>query len=337
MPGLAAAQQESEEGSKPEHSAVAVPHKMQPQAASADEAPQAYGSAPTPVPAAEHIPISASAPAELEQGPTTAASDQQGPASCSEPTSADLTSQSRPAEVPPTDQPRYPLNPAERKVAAALLVMLMRASKKGTDSLNAMKYTLVSNSPPISLFMELLPDEGRLPSLKQLEASVSPELRDWLGFISALCAAAESQPLELFARSAECSTHLAAIHNFECTKSAVRQKRLQAIKTFLANSNPAQSGQSSHEPFNMLHERCAALAKHGVSGKMLLVMTTILNEILLLLDADKRQLAAGPLMAGSRSSFTICVDHMLPGELSVCMHGTMVHSDLRSLCGSAQA
>ena len=61
-----------------------------------------------------------------------------------------------------------------------------RALRSGTNSLNIMKQVIVSSSPAASLFMELMIDDSQLPSLRQLDQSVSPELRDWLNFTTEL-------------------------------------------------------------------------------------------------------------------------------------------------------
>ena len=61
-----------------------------------------------------------------------------------------------------------PFRPHEQKVAAALLVVLKKCLRKGLNSISAAKYAIIANNPIASHFLELIPDTGELPSLKQL-------------------------------------------------------------------------------------------------------------------------------------------------------------------------
>ena len=90
----------------------------------------------------------------------------------------------------------------------------------------------MSNDPRTSLFLQALPEDGELPSLKQLE--ISSATRDWLLSTFELCRSAECQPLELFTRRTLCSTHLRATHSVGSKEFAARQQRLQAIRASLA-------------------------------------------------------------------------------------------------------
>ena len=53
--------------------------------------------------------------------------------------------------------------PAQQTVAAALMVVLKRASKDGGEALLTTKQTLVSNNIATHAFVTMLPDEGRSP------------------------------------------------------------------------------------------------------------------------------------------------------------------------------
>ena len=233
-----------------------------------------------------------------------------------------MASQSRHAEQPPADGAHESLRPHQRKVATALLVVLQKGFKSSTDSLIAMKQIIMSNSPAASLFMELVTEDGKLPSLRQLDHSASLELRDWLNCTSELCEAARCQPLELFRRSAACSTHFTAIQDVDSGQAALRHKRLQAMKTSLTISSLARSGEPSRkEKREKIYEMVEKLASRGVPLEISNTLAVILDEALFLLEADQRQLKTAPLLAGSRSSFTTCVDHMLPGSPSLNMPG----------------
>ncbi len=171
--------------------------------------------------------------------PAAAASQSRG----SKPAVAAMDAHSRGAEAKPAPDECAPLHPHEQKVIAALLVVVGRAMKDGGDAVLFRKQVLISNMPPTSLFLLLLPDKGQLPSLKQLEGPVkgSPPLRKWLSLVAELCAAAKCQPLELFTRSAACTAHplAATMRRFSNREFAARQQRLQAIMTCLG---PAMAG-----------------------------------------------------------------------------------------------
>ncbi|CAL5227138.1 g10049 [Coccomyxa viridis] len=128
------------------------------------------------------------------------------------------------------------------------------------------KEVLTSNMPRISLFLQLLPDEGELPSLKQLAVPVT--LR--------------------------------------------RQQRLQAIgKSLSLSVEPSETDKILMK----LHDRVKILAQHGVGPKLRVLMLVTLHETMILLDFDSKQSGAASVTAGAASSFTACIDHILPGVL----------------------
>ena len=172
----------------------------------------------------------------------------------------------------------------------------------------------MSNDPRTSLFLQALPEDGELPSLKQLE--ISSATRDWLLSTFELCRSAECQPLELFTRRTLCSTHLRATHSVGSKEFAARQQRLQAIRASLAIGSAAESRED--EVFEKLYDRVELLAQHDVAPKLRTLITVLLQETIQMLELDSRQLGACPVLmiAGSASSFTVCIDHMLPGEKS---------------------
>ncbi|CAL5227136.1 g10047 [Coccomyxa viridis] len=243
-------------------------------------------------------------------------SDQRASAASSESASAAAASQSSPAETPAADE-CVPLRPKELHVAAALLVVLHRAQKEGCGAVTSIKELLVSNDPRTSLFLQALPEDGELPSLKQLE--ISSATRDWLLSTFELCRSAECQPLELFTRRTLCSTHLRATHSVGSKEFAARQQRLQAIWASLAIGSAAESRED--EVFEKLYDRVELLAQHDVAPKLRTLITVLLQETIQMLELDSRQLGACPVLmiAGSASSFTVCIDHMLPGVLDALL------------------
>lgn len=112
-------------------------------------------------------------------------------------------------------------------MAAALLVVMSKAQKNGRD-LRALKDILCSNNPSITDCIRSLPDDGKLRSLKQLEASPSEAFEKSLAVLSHQSLAAGCQPLEVLARSAVCTTHLRALSSPGSVKAA-RLQRLLAI------------------------------------------------------------------------------------------------------------
>ena len=305
--------QMAESDSDREHSAVPTLDSKQAHAAPEVEGPagKASGQCHTAAPAPTHLSVSsAGSAAPVQASEATPSSDQQVSAASSESASAAAASQSSPAETPAADE-CAPLHPKELHVAAALLVVLHRAQKEGRGALAALKELLKSNDPRTSLFLQMLPEDGELPSLKQLESSSAT--RDWLHSTFELCRSAECQPLELFTRRTLCSTHLRAAHSVGSTEFAARQQRLQAMETSLALSSAAESRED--EILRILHDRVELLAQHSVAPKVRALITQLLRKTIKMLDLDREQRGASPILmiAGANTSFTVCIDHMLPG------------------------
>ena len=311
------------DASQHDPAAVKASDSKQPLAAPANEKPKPCRGASTAASAPLGCSTDAAAPAKPVHACEAASSDQQASAASSEPARAATASQSREGESPLAGEACYngPLHSRELKVAAALLVVMRKALQDGRDSLTATKEVLLSNDPQIDHFLRLVPAGGELPGLKQLEGSASLALRDWLGSMSEVCAAADCQPLEMFTRSALCTSHLRAVHKCDSGTMAGRQQRLQAIEKSLALSNAAVSTEKREEGiFRKLCTKAGLLAQHGVPLKLREFITVTLAETICLLDADKTQQREDPPKAGSKSSFTTCIDHMLPGEHAADIH-----------------
>ena len=287
------------------------PSSKQAQAAPEVDGLEVSGVALAAVPAPRHPCTGMAAPAERVHASVAVPSEQKASASSSAPANAAVILQSREAEATPAPDKALPWRSPELRVAAALLVVLQRAMKEGHDAFIATKEILTSNDPRISLFLQLLPEDGKLPNLKQLEGSASAALDHWLRSTRALCASAECQALELFTRSALCSTHLRATRSVGSAEFAARRQRLQAIRTRLPVSSTALV--TRMESLIAICDRARLLDQHSIAPKTQALITVVLRETILLLDADHKQLGAPPLTAGSGSSFTVCMDHMLPG------------------------
>ena len=302
-------------GDVSEHERLAASPGGQSEAAPASKEPEAGGVASAAASEPSHLHCTTAAAAQPAEAGVADVSEQPVSAASAEPASAAMASQSRCAEAEPPSAVCYPLQPDERKVAIALLVVLQRAQKDGRGSVAAVKAVLNSNLPLSTIFLEPLPDDGKLPSLQQVEGAMSKLQRDWLNLISDMCALAECQPLDLFTRSAQCSTHLEAIGSLACTKGAARQQRLQAIKTSLSISRAAERDVNTQESdmFEELLTKVDPLKQHGASRRTCFLIAFVLHETVLLLDADRNP-QRHRHAAGSNSSFTACLDHMLPGR-----------------------
>ena len=274
------------------------------------DGPEAARVAVAATSASMHLSTSTAAPAERLQAPLSGSLPQQASV-------AAAVSQSREAEAMPASDKCCLLYPSELEVAAALLVVLQRALKEGQDALTATKAALASNDPGTSLFLQLLPEYGEPPSLKQLKGSASDALKSWLRSVSGQCAAAECQPLELFTRSALCRTHHRAMHSISEEDTAVREQQLQAIE---ASLGPSNADFSERDVRSELQEKVEVLAEHDVAAKSRMLLTIVLHETILLLHANKAKPGASQPTASSRTSWTACIDHMLPGEGCTAIH-----------------
>ena len=259
-------------------------------------------------------PSSTAAPAEPQQASVAAIPEQQASAAASQNASSYTASHGREADRAPEAEEWRPFRPHEQKVAAALLVVLKKALKKGSDDLVGTKYSLISNNPVASHFLMLIPHDGELPSLKQLEAQATPVAREALALLSEHCAAVGWQPLEVFTRSAQCLTHLGALQNKQGSgrKLYARLQRLQALQMSLGMRCPAETRGG-------YADMAALLFHHGIAATMVTLILSVLGELSALLNADRLQLSARNI-AGAHTSFSSCVDHMLPGEKADGVH-----------------
>ena len=312
QPGSSDVMQRSEDGSDHENSAVLTLESKQTHAEPEVEGHtgEASGNSLTAALALTNLSASTAESAGPMQAPMAAAPDQQAATASREPASAAAASESRPAETAAADE--HFLHPEELKVAAALLVVLQRATREGHDAVKATEKILLSNMPQISLFLQQQPESGKLPSLKQLERSAPRALQRLLAAVTGLCAAAECQPLELFTRSTLYTTHFTAIQSRESGRFAERRNQLQAIAASLAICSKAE--RTGRETKRRIYDRVRLLDQHGVAQKEQAIMVILLREAISLLNADSKQLGEAQLTAGSASSFTACIDHMLPGE-----------------------
>ena len=262
-----------------------------------------------------HCPSSIAAPAEPGQASGAALPEQQVTAAASKPAVSAAAPQDLEADMAPEAEEWRPFRPHEQKVAAALLVVLKKALRRGgMDDMTGTKYLLIANNPVLSHFLGRVPD-GELPSLKQLEAQATSQARGVLALLYEHCAAAGWQPLEVFTRSAQCSTHLIALQDKHAGDGAdgaefcARLQRLQAVEVFFAVDSKNAGFVSKGK----------ILYHHGIARATLGLIMTVLDEVMVLSVADRQQRGA-KTMAGAHTSFIACIDHMLPGEDAAAVH-----------------
>ena len=122
-----------------------------------------------------------------------------------------------------------------------------------------------------------------------------------------------------------CRTHLTA-DTTDSKLMAARRQRLQGIEASLALDSTAESRED--EIYKQLQPRVGLLAKHGMDLKSRNFNTALLYEIILLVDADKKQLgAAPPLVTNSRIQEQF--HHMCRPHAARCMISTMHGQSLR--------
>ena len=283
--------------------------------------PEALGESTTTAAAPIQVSPSTPAPAEPGQTCTAASLEQQASVPFSEPASAAAASQGREGDAAPAQKQTSPLRPHEQKVAAALLVVLSKELKYGRADMVHIEQVLMTNSPDTAAFIDLMPAKGRLPSLKQLEASlaqkgVSPYLRLALSRLSEQCAAAGCQPLEVFTRSMQCTTHLGAAVSLHSPQVTAKLRRLRESVLAVALEG---EGDSSHSGFEAkLTESAGVLALHGLPSTMRTLIPGVVHEVARLLIADGREPPPkGECSAGESTSFIFCLDHMLPGKSAI--------------------
>ena len=85
------------------------------------------------------------------------------------------------------------------------MVVLKRAMKDGKEAALVVKHALKSNNIETRLLLDLLPNNGPLPTLQQIEQKMSlPRLLS-LSNLAEQCKAANLKPLEVFTRSVQCT------------------------------------------------------------------------------------------------------------------------------------
>ena len=296
-------------------------------------------------PAIEHLPATGLLPASDKSRPLKAANEPPGLLSSAEdatalaqapaePTqagqeqqqqqAASLTEHEGAAEVVELDQKREAsaggrkFTAEQQAVAAALMVVLKRAMKGGKEAAIAAKQVLVSNNVTTRHLLAMLPDEGQLPTMQQVQQEASAELLESLTKLARLCEAARCQPLEVFTRSVHCTTHSAALESIKAKGRVYEQQRMQRSKATMARHNARlQSMPTLQKAFDDLQQLGVQLntARLPVVMTFLHVLRMLHRDVAMLHRSDLEHMLPGKLkrsspLAVGRQRSAACLDHM---------------------------
>ncbi|CAL5223082.1 g5541 [Coccomyxa viridis] len=206
----------------------------------------------------------------------------------------------------------------QQAVAAALMVVMKHAMEDGREAALAAKQTLVSNNPSTQPFLAMLPDDGPLPSVQHVEQQASEQLLDSLTKLAKQLDAALSQPLEVFSRSAQCTTHKTAMESL-ASKGRVyeRQQRMHQLDQTMARHKRRLTSQG------LVMECLQALEQMGVPGALVALTSTFMQTYRLLRDEEYWHEPATEHRAD--------LDQLLPGVLDVLVEDP--DADFSRACG----
>ncbi|CAL5223081.1 g5540 [Coccomyxa viridis] len=193
--------------------------------------------------------------------------------------------------------------PAQQAVAAALMVVMKRAMNEGREAAMTAKQALISNNPATQPFLMMLPDDGPLPTMQHVKQESSDELCDGLINLAKQCAAAHCQPLEVFTRSVQCTTHKTAMKSL-ASKGRMyhRQQQLHQLDNILAQYKRQLSNVESIS--ECLY---GVIIEQGVPESIAILTASFLQTYRLLRDTKYWYQPATEHRAD--------LDHLLPGAL----------------------
>ena len=173
------------------------------------------------------------------------------------------------------------------------MVVIKRAMKDGRDAAYEAKLTLIANTPAAQPLLLMLPEEGALPSMKDLEGEASDLCRNGLSVLVDVCTEARCQPLEMFTRSVECTVCKAALRKLTANGEASERRQ----------QRPQQCGIL---PLSWYQETERALQQLGATQSMAALIVSFLKvyKHLLTVDPKSAEYARADLI------------HMLPGNPS---------------------
>ena len=114
---------------------------------------------------------------------------------------------------------------AQRAVAVALMEVMQEAMRDSKEAAMAARLTLTNDNPAMRPFLAMMPENGPVPTVKQLEQRASDQLLESLTKLANQCAAAQCQPLEVFTRSMQSRVHMAAANSIAAMRGWYEQHR----------------------------------------------------------------------------------------------------------------
>ena len=193
--------------------------------------------------------------------------------------------------------------PGQQAVAEALMEVIQRAMMgHGRETALAAKQLLVSNNPAAQSFLAMLPDDGPLPSLQHVEEQASKHLFKSLAKLAKQLEAARCQPLEVFTRSVQCTTHKTAMLSLAAKgRMYEKQQRMQQLDQTMARHKRRLTSEGP------AMECLQALEQMGLSAALVALTLTFMQTYRLLRDKEYWDEPA----TAHRSD----LDHLLPGRL----------------------
>ena len=188
---------------------------------------------------------------------------------------------------------------------AALIAVLEKAVRDGVQETVAVKKNLISNNPATCPLLMMLPDKGTMPSMRHVERTAPCRVLDSLSLLAQQCAAAGCQPLEVFERSLECTSHRAALESkANGGIMAQRQQQIEELAPRYETALKRFANGSSCPDVTFARAAVAALAQQEVSHKLQDVITNFFTTFWGLCESNDHP----------GWQLTAELDHMLPGE-----------------------
>ena len=179
------------------------------------------------------------------------------------------------------------------------MVVLKHAMRDGREAASVAKMTLLTNNFATRPMLGMLPDYGPLPAMQHIEQAASAEVLESLTKLADQCAAAQCQPLEVFARSVRCVTHRTAVESIAARGRVYeRQQRFRVLAVAMARmEEQLQPPADAIEPVPQTqHERLQQRLEH--------LALTFLKTLQHLLTHDRQP----------NTLHRADLDHMLPGR-----------------------
>ncbi len=152
--------------------------------------------------------------------------------------------------------------PAQRAVAVALVEVMQSAMRDGKEAALAARLTLANNTPAARPFLATLPKNGQLLTVHQLEHRASDQLLENLTQLAQQCAAAHSQPLEVFTRSMQSSMRTAAADSIAIMRGLYERQHMFVARRWYQEVRRAFQQPGGPTAFALLFLACGIIVLH---------------------------------------------------------------------------